>query len=131
MARFLDPLDVEEIDDLNFRIIGHPFRYASDIFGGIISVPVGFETDFASTWSHKYAKKAGVVHDWLYYSALTSRNIADLILREAMETDGEWTITAWAYWIGVRVGGWVAWNGHRKAGHSWHDFAVPPVQDSP
>ncbi|SRR6266446_1640591 len=119
MSRFLDPLDVEEIDDINFRVINHPFRYESDILGQIqanrtITVPVGFETDFASTWSHKYAKKSGVIHDWLYYSAWVPRSVADRILREAMLTDGESAWMAWTYWVGVRIGGWVAWNKHRS-----------------
>lgn len=115
MAQFLDPLDVEEIDDINFRIINHPFRYQSDIYGGIITVPVGFETDFASTWSHKYAKKAGAVHDWLYFSALISKSDADDILREAMLTDNQGAFRAYSYWFAVRTFGWIAWNKHRAA----------------
>lgn len=124
MSEFLDPLTVMEIDDSVFAIFDHPFRYQSDL-AGLITVPIGFYTDFASvprigiiySLLGDTAHEPAVAHDWLYYSALTTKEIADKVLLEAMGVIG---IPAWRkypiYW-GVRLGGWYAWNKHRKDGH--------------
>ncbi len=126
MSKFLDPLVTTEISDKVFAISGIPFRYQSDEFGGIITVPVGFYTDFASVprcfpliyaLLGDTAHEPAVVHDWLYYSALTTREMADNILYEAMTVAG---IANWRrdmIYEGVRAGGWYAWDQHRSAGH--------------
>lgn len=126
MAKFLSPLTVEEISDSIFQVVDHPFDYQSDILPGIIEVPIGFYTDFASVPRFlplvyaalgDTAHEPAVVHDWLYYSAITDRKTSDAILLEAMKT---WGMPAWRYWPiywGVRLGGFVAWNEHRKAGY--------------
>ncbi len=121
MSEFLDPLCLTEVDDQIFQICDHPFRYQSDI-AGLLAVPVGFKTDFASVprigviyaMLGDCAHEPAVVHDWLYYAGLTTRAKADDVLFEAMEVIG---VPAWRafpiYW-GVRLGGWYAWNDHRK-----------------
>jgi len=125
MSRFLDSLCVTEIDDSIFEIAAHPFRYQSDLAGRMFTVPEGFYTDFASVprlgivyaLLGDRAHAPAVVHDWLYYAAITSRRTADEILMEAMGVLG---LPSWQkypiYW-GVRGGGWAAWNQHRKDGH--------------
>lgn len=125
MAQFLDRLVVEEISDSVFSVVDHPFRYQSDL-AGLITVPVGFYTDFASVPRFMpivynclgdTAHEPAVVHDWLYYSALTTREVSDLVFLEAMRV---WGMPSWRYWPiywGVRLGGWFAWNQHRKDGH--------------
>lgn len=125
MSAFLDPLVVQEIDDSVFQVVDHPFRYQSDL-AGPITVPVGFYTDFASVprvmplayaCLGDTAHEPAVVHDWLYYAAITTREVADNVLLEAMKA---WGMSAWRYYPiywGVRAGGWVAWNQHRKDGH--------------
>jgi hypothetical protein len=122
MSQFLDPLCVTEIDDQVFQVCAHPFRYQSDLAQQTFEVPVGFYTDFASVprigviyaMLGDTAHEPAVVHDWLYYSALTTRALADQVLLEAMTVIG---LPAWRrypiYW-GVRAGGWYAWNDHRK-----------------
>lgn len=124
MSKFLDPLVVEEISDSVFAVADHPFRYQSDL-AGLITVPVGFYTDFASVPRFMpivyaclgdTAHEPAVIHDWLYFSAITIRAIADAVLLEAMKA---WGMPAWRYypiWWGVRAGGWKAWNDHRKQG---------------
>ncbi len=125
MSKFLDALCVTEIDDRVFAVADHDFRYQSDLAGRMFTVPVGFYTDFASVPRFMplayaclgdTAHEPAVVHDWLYYSAITSRKMADDILLEAMKT---WGMPAWRsypiYW-GVRTGGWSAWNKHRELG---------------
>lgn len=126
MSAFLDPLCVTEIDDKIFAVADHPFRYQSNIAARQFTVPVGFYTDFASVpriMPMAYAclgdtaHEPAVVHDWLYYAALTDRATADAVLLEAMKVKG---MSAWRYYPiywGVRAGGWAAWNVHRKAGH--------------
>lgn len=123
MAKFLDSLFVEEISDSVFQTT-QIFRYESD-FAGLITVPALFYTDFASVprlgviyaMLGDMAHEPAVVHDWLYYSAFTPRDVADKVLLEAM---GVINIPWWRKWPiywGVRAGGWASWNAHRQAGH--------------
>jgi hypothetical protein len=87
-----------------------------------VTVPKGFVTDFASIprvfWSAlrpdgKYAY-AAVVHDYLYWTQLRSRDEADDIFKMAMEDFEVGTLTSGALYQAVRVGGKVAWNGNAK-----------------
>lgn len=131
MAQFLDPLNVTLIGDSIFSIADHQFRYKSDFIPETIIVPVGFWTDFASiprgvpliyALLGGRAKEPAVIHDWIYYSAITDKDTADKILKEAMgicEVDGkrvypDWMISIF-YW-GVRIAGGPSWNLHRKQG---------------
>lgn len=59
--------------------------------------------------------QAAVLHDDLYKKGKVSRKRADEIFLEAMEVLGvpEWQREA--LYKGVRAGGWLAWNKHRKA----------------
>lgn len=125
MSAFLDPLDVQEItdsEDSTWEVLT-AFRYQSDLVG-LITVPLGFVTDFASVPRIPFvfeavgddANKPAVVHDYLYYSALFPKPTADKVLLEAMAAIG---MSGWRryviYW-GVVLGGFVAWNNHRKNG---------------
>lgn len=125
MAKFLDALNVTEIDDSVFSVIDHPFRYESDVAMQLITVPIGFYTDFASiprlgivyAMLGDRAHEPAVIHDFLYATAITTRKMADDVLFEAMST---MHLPFWQrlpiYW-GVRIGGWHAWNQHRKEGN--------------
>lgn len=137
MSQFLDALNVTEVSDSVFAICDHPFRYQSDL-AGLLTVPVGFYTDFASVprlgliyaMLGDRAHEPAVIHDWLYYSAVTTREISDRVLMEAMVV---MDLPFWQrypiYW-GVRVGGWHAWNDHRKNGHpeTGKFSATPDIQ---
>ncbi len=124
MSKFLTSLCITEIDDSVFQVCDHDFCYESDLAKATIVVPVGFYTDFASVprIGIVYAMLGGtahqpaVVHDWLYYSALVSRAVADKVLLEAMVVIGIPFWRRWPIYVGVRVGGWHAWNDHRKKG---------------
>lgn len=125
MAQFLDPLETIEISDSVFSIADHPFRYKSDLLPEVITVPIGFYTDFASVprslgpiyaMLGDRAHEPAVVHDWLYYSAITTRDNSDAILMEAMKVMDLPSWQRYPIWWGVRLGGWLAWNGHRKSG---------------
>lgn len=97
----------------------HVNTYPSD---EIISVPVGFVTDFTSVprlfWpilapTDRYAK-AAVIHDFCYCSGLYSRKRADEIFREALIV---LKIEPWKIWVlytSVRMCGWHRYNELRK-----------------
>lgn len=134
MPQFLDALTVTEIDDEIFQVTERPFLYRSDLVG-LVSVPVGFRTDFASVprigWIYALlgnkAHQAAVIHDFLYYADTVTKDVADRVLAEAAGiTKGisEWQQKAF-YW-GVRLGGWKAWNDHRARGDSLASFHPTP-----
>lgn len=123
MSAFLDPLCITEVSDSIFQVCDHPFRYQSDL-GGLITVPDGFKTDFASVPRvpvvydvlGDVAHEPAVIHDYLYYSAIFSKEMADDILLEAMGVIGMPVWRQYPIYWGVKFGGFVAWNGHREAG---------------
>ncbi len=125
MSQFLDSLCVMEISDSIFQVCDHAFRYQSDIAGMLLTVPIGFFTDFASVprigiiyaMLGDTAHEPAVIHDWLYYSALVPREIADKVLLEAMGVIGLPSWRRWPIYWGVRLGGWYAWNDHRSKGN--------------
>ena len=95
----------------------------------VITVPAGFETDYASIprplWTilpprGKYNRPA-IIHDFLYHFApidpttlkRVNRGRADYIIREACENVGDRFTQRWLIYIGLKVGGWVAWKNYR------------------
>ncbi len=123
MSSFTTPLDLQADDDGETFTLLSEFIYelGSDP-NRVIVVPKGFVTDFASVpqlfWNilppwGTYGK-AAVLHDWLYKTQEFSRKFSDDLLLEGMKVLG---VTAWKrnviYW-GVRIGGWMAWNEHKK-----------------
>ena len=90
-----------------------------------ITVPKDTETDFSSIpwfgcmlvrWSR--VDIAGVVHDWLYLTAMYSRAQSDRIWR-LVAMSGEHhanAFQAWVGWAALRIGGWIAWNHLRRQG---------------
>lgn len=126
MAAFRSKLTVTEVSDSVFAVAGHPFVYQSDLLADPIIVPVGFYTDFASVPRFlplvyaclgDTAHAPAVIHDWLFYCALVPRKRADQILLEAMGVCGLPAWRRWPIYVGVRLGGWVAWNNHRRQGN--------------
>src|SRR5438105_313770 len=97
--RFASPLVVR--DDGGTFVVVEPLSYESAVLGGVLTVPAGFPTDFASIprglWSilppiGKYDAGA-VCHDKLYRDGTfdgraIERRIADRVLREAMDVCG-------------------------------------------
>lgn len=94
-----------------------------EVAGDQITVPFGTETDFSSIpWFGRMLVRwskvdvAGVVHDWLYQTGVTSRSHADDIWR-LVAIAGEHranAFQAWTAWLGLRLGGWYAWLQHRQ-----------------
>ena len=124
MNKFLTKLQVEQVEDTNesgrgsWRVIS-PLVYNSDKFG-VITVPVGFVTDFASVpripmvfdWLGDRGNLAATIHDWLYTNPhpVSSREDADEILQEALIAQGVGETEAEAMFIGVRTFGELYWD---------------------
>lgn len=129
------------LTDLTWRQIGvqsyiirSPLVFRSAVLGMDITVPMGFITDGESCprWLPvinalfgNIADEPAVIHDWLYYTAICSREDADKVLLEAMKTIPEFP--AWrqySVYYGLRAGGFYAWYEHRRLGHSSiYDFS--------
>lgn len=131
MAKFLTPKPLMRMDNPKIWELREPLLYFSDVVGRVVEVPTRFKTDLESmtrwlpilyAWLASVANLAAIVHDWLYYSAVTDRETADLILLEAMVVSKVNGVKRQLIYWGVRIGGWKAWNDHRKAGHSLTEF---------
>lgn len=143
MGKFLTKLKVELLDEKSdsgndlFRLL-EPLIYESDALG-IIIVPRGFVTDFASVPRLPFAywiaggmlKEAAVLHDFLYSAPhntgtgrVVTRQEADYILRgagiEGLRKAGDELLTAVRnqviffiprlMWLGVWLFGWSHWQ---------------------
>ena len=124
MSRFTESLVVTPRPNGRTWIVLSDFGYEVGELGSgdIITVAIGFHTDFASIprllwvflprWG-TYGN-AAVIHDWLYWKQSRSRREADDIMLEAMDVS---SVAAWKkytiYWA-VRLFGWWAWNHNRQ-----------------
>jgi len=119
MAKYLTKLEVSILDNGKWRLDA-PLVFQSDLVGKI-TVPEGFETDFASVpriplvyaLVGNCSHRAAVVHDYLYRDGaipVVSQKKADKIFREAMYVKGVPWWRRWIMWAGVRVGGWTAYK---------------------
>lgn len=123
-CRFITKLTVELQGDGRW-VLRRPLAYRSFLLG-LVTVPAGFDTDFASVprvpvvfWlTGDTAKEAAVVHDWLYRTQKVTRKMADQVLAEAatcgIPPEPRWR--RWLLYAGVRLCGWVAWRRNRKSG---------------
>jgi len=99
-----------------------PLIYDSGILDKTITVPEGFCTDFASVPRVPFvfeafgdrAHRESVIHDFLYQTAMVERSVADRVFLEAMKVRGKKPWIRWCMFLGVRLGGWKAWNDHRE-----------------
>jgi hypothetical protein len=121
-AGFTSPLQVEYVNGKRWKVL-QAFVFVTE-GGEILTVPVGFETDFASIPRFLWAiyppagkwGKAAVVHDWLYASGDRTRLECDEIFKDAMEILGVPWLRRQVMYRAVRLGGGAAWDRHRKAG---------------
>lgn len=120
MSSFTDGLFVElKSDGKTFRLL-EPFTYYMEgDSDNTITVPVGFETDFASVprvftplvermGRHS---KAAVVHDYLYSQPdMLTRKECDKVFLEAMKVSGVNVRLRWSMYFAVRLFGWLHFN---------------------
>lgn len=89
-----------------------------------VKVPRGFVTNGASIpklawsligspWSGRYARGA-VIHDFLYFSQMTTRYKADRIFYRAMQILGVPFLKRWVMYQSVRLVAWICWNERKK-----------------
>lgn len=96
--------------------------FSVDVRGHHIVVVKGFTTDFASVprffWRiipkmGKYSE-AAVVHDYLYFSGIVSKEKADKIFYQLMKEAGVDWLTRKVMYYAVKYGGEDAWDRCRK-----------------
>jgi Protein of unknown function (DUF1353) len=88
-----------------------------------VKIPIGFVTDLASIprvfWSllspHARYTYPAVVHDYLYWEQPCDRDIADQVLKLAMQEMDVAKVTVLAIYEAVHVGGARAWSSNAKA----------------
>lgn len=131
LPQFLTKLRVEDNDGFPFVLLEPLIYLSKEIVApgkvGKITVPAGFQTDYASIprvfWRllppvGRY-DRAAVVHDFLYQNNGVTRLQADNVLCEAMKVVN---VPHWQramIYAGVRVGGWVTWNKYRAKDRKW------------
>ena len=122
MSQYLSELHACEITD-KIWMLDAPLIYQSDQFG-VIEVPRGFYTDFASVprvpiayqFFGDRAHKSAVLHDYGYRidatPQLTFMQANDLFL-EAMEVGGHSLCVRYPMFWGVVLGGWWSYHKHK------------------
>jgi hypothetical protein len=113
-----DRLKVELLGGNRWRLL-EPLRYDSAVLGCRLTVPDGFETDFASVPRLPLAyliagnrfHAPAAVHDFLYSRGFTTRKEADDVLYEAMRSEGDSRTFAFIVWTAVRTFGRGRWDG--------------------
>lgn len=119
MSRFTSILLVSPLADGRTWVLMSEFGYDVGAEGSNdkITVPVGFQTDFASIprplWAilPKWGKygNAAVIHDWLYWEQKRSRATADRVFLEGMVVLGVKALARNTIYWAVRLFGWLAW----------------------
>ena len=100
-------------------VLSEPLVFLATRLGLRIEVAPGWETDGASIprilwawadpWNGPYLA-AAVIHDALYRSHALCRQRADDVLLDGMRACRVRPSQAWAIWVGVRIGGWAAYD---------------------
>lgn len=122
-AGFLDAVRLEILDDNSNDGRGswqnlQDVRFWSELVGSTILIPAGFIYDLASVprWPLMgsiflgRASRAALPHDWLYWTHQFPRDVCDRIFLEAMLSTGVPADIADSMYLGVRAGGWAAWE---------------------
>lgn len=116
-SEFRTALRTEYVDDCNDRLTA-PLVFYSESLDREFTMPEGFVTDYASVprlpfayWlAGGLARKAAVVHDWLYRHGGCTRAEADAVFLEAMAATGQPWFRRSAMWAAVRTFGWTAYD---------------------
>jgi len=118
----------EETIDLTVPITGDirttksELTFYSSVTNSSILVPIGIKTDLGSIpqFLQSIFPKDGkamfgyILHDYLYKTGMCDRTTSDDILAEAMESLGvsKWRVKSVR--LGLRLGGWKAYNKYKK-----------------
>ena len=121
---FLTAIDLRN-DTYNEKnwIVLSVLMYDNKRFGDVDSIPKGFVSDLASVPRVPVAYEMfggrgngpAVIHDWNYRTGFRSRVASDLTFLDGMkDINLPWYIREPMY-LGVRWGGWITYNRHKKA----------------
>jgi hypothetical protein len=121
MSKFKSELRPRLLDDDTIWTLDTALVYESDLLKAVITVPMGFQTDFASVprvpivygFFGDRAHRESVIHDYLYRidsNPIVSRKQADDVFYEAMKLRGKSFLVRWCMWFGVRLGGWTGFH---------------------
>ncbi len=116
---FLSQLCCKQLEDDLWELTA-PLTYDAGRHG-VHTVPTGFRTDFASVpraplafwYCGAQGEAAAVVHDFLYKSGQTSKDVADRVFYMALRDMGIGPVKATIMYQAVRVGGWPMWRKYR------------------
>lgn len=121
-GRFLTELETRVVSDSD-DALEKPLLFYTEVLKRVIVVPAGFVTDYASVpriplaylLAGGHAKKAAVIHDYLYrtpnaFVPPVTRAQADAVFEEAMAASGQPWWRRKLMWLGVRAGGWTAFH---------------------
>ncbi|WP_208281453.1 DUF1353 domain-containing protein [Massilia oculi] len=123
-ARFLSTLRTDRVGLASAdRLLLSPLVFESALLERQIHVPTGFVTDFASVprapltyWLFGgVGDEAAVVHDFLYETAIVTRDLADLVYGEALEACGVATWRRAAMVLAVQLFGGSRYGGNVAA----------------
>jgi hypothetical protein len=116
MSKFLSALRTEEVSQWDHKLLSE-LIFLDDLVG-VIKVPEGFGTDYASIqclntpllfWLYAmlvgYGNKAATIHDFLYRRGLHTRALCDEVFHRALLAEGVPSGRAWMLYQGVRFGG--------------------------
>jgi len=122
MSQFTTELVVKKVDKKHWKLLeGFEYHVGEYPSKEIIKVPVGFITDFASIpkifrgiikrdGKHK---KAAVIHDYCYATAIYSKFKSDIIFLEGMAVLGVEPWKREVMFHAVVMFGWWSWYKHR------------------
>lgn len=116
MSSFITELNAKLLDDDKIWCLDTPLIYRSDFLKKTISVPAGFQTDFASvprlpiiySLYGDRAHREAVLHDYLYRidsDPVASFSEANEVFFEAMELRGKPSYVRYPMWWAVCIGG--------------------------
>jgi hypothetical protein len=128
---FSAPPLVRDLVDGVRQVLEEPLAHVTPDGLWTIVVPAGFVTDYASIPRLLQAilpprgkgNRSNIVHDYLYQTApidpRTGRRVtqraADGVKLAGDRLLGEPWLRRWAMYVGLRLGGWVAWGRYRHA----------------
>jgi len=120
------PLRTQRLDDGRRVLLAD---FSVEVYGMVINVPAGTETDYSSipslaSWIVRWSKVdiAGVVHDWLYrYPLDLTRKEIDHIWYLLALQGGATETQARLCYLGLRIGGWKPWLRLRQGGPHYRE----------
>lgn len=106
-------VELLENEDVKWKVL-EDFVYEDDEFD-IITVPAGFETDFASVpripvvfeLVGDRGHAAATIHDYLYVTTQLSRKDSDKVLLRALRATNVGKFRSYLMYGGVRLFGWM------------------------